>query len=578
MACGGLSDTPINALSLATGRAVARVDLMSFAQQEASTLFGKNQPRSRWMASWEILLIMGVFFVYAGDPPPAINEAHYWVLAKNFWQPQWCGEDLFAASDKPHVLFHATFGALTQSFSFDTSAWIARLLGWGLLAAGLRAVCRAVTDRDYACVLVAVVWIAGVEWFNLAGEWVVGGIEAKVPAYALVLFAMSQMAQGRWGRVWPLLGLASAFHVLVGGWTVIAAMFAYVIAGRGVARPSQQIIPLVLGGAIALVGLVPGLHMAAADDAGQSVAAAKIYTYARLSHHLLPTSFPMQSYLRHVGLIVVTWVIVWPLRRDRRLAPLVWLATGCVGIAMAGLGIGMLDFYSQELAARFLRYYWFRSTDAIVPLALALGIAVMLRNVAWRCDERTGDGRFDAPFANVRFAIATLSSLVAIVLFSRSSVDNLRRGIPVSARYDVITAGRTQSYDNQRDAFRDWQRVCRWIDQTFPGDEIFITPRHQQTFKWFAQRAEVVNWKDVPQDASSLVQWYNRFFDVYPRRLGTVRVTIRYDELGRFRQQYGATMMVVDRRIVGDSLPLVKVYPNEDGATNDTYAIYRLPQ
>lgn len=179
-----------------------------------------HQRGTRWIAAYETLMVVAVFFVFAGDPPPAVNEAHYLVLAKNFWQPQWCSEDLFAASDKPHILFHATLGALTQSFSFSASAWIARLVGWALLAAGLRAVCRAVTDRDYACVLVAVVWIAGIEWFNFAGEWVVGGIEAKVPAYALVLVAMSQMALGRWGRVWPLLGLASAFHVLVGGWTV----------------------------------------------------------------------------------------------------------------------------------------------------------------------------------------------------------------------------------------------------------------------------------------------------------------------------------------------------------------------
>jgi len=538
---------------------------------------GSNDQRlSRRTVICEVLLVIGVFLVYAGDPPPAINESHYLVLAKNFWQPQWCGEDLFAASDKPHVLFHATFGALTQSFSINTSAWIARLLGWGLLAAGLRAVCRAVTDRDYACVLVAVVWIAGIEWFNFAGEWVVGGIEAKVPAYALALFAMSQMARGRWGRVWPLLGLASAFHVLVGGWTVIAAMFAYLIAGRGVARPSQQIIPLVIGGAIAMVGLVPGLQMSAATDPAQSIAAAKIYTYARLSHHLLPTSFPALWYWRHTGLIVVTFLIVWPYHRDKRVKPLVWLAIGCVGIAIVGMCVGMLDYYSKELAARFLRYYWFRSTDAIMPLTLAIGIAAMLRSPAWCPDKQANFDRLD-PFTKVRYALAALSTLAAIVLFSHSSVDNFRRGIPVSARYDVITAGHIESYDSQRSAFLDWQKVCRWIDQTFAGNEIFITPRHQQTFKWFAQRAEVVSWKDVPQDADSLVQWYKRFFDIYPRRLGTVRVTIRYNELNRFRDQYGVKFMVVDRRIMGNSLPLVRIYPSDEATKNDTYAIYRLP-
>lgn len=536
---------------------------------------------SRWLAVCEILLVFAVFFVHAGDPPPAINEAHYLVLAKNFWQPQWCDRDLFVTSDKPHILYHAAVGPLTNLFSLDTAAWIARVAGWMLLAVGLRAVCRAVSDRDFVCVLVAVIWIAGLEWFNFAGEWVVGGIEAKVPAYALVLCAMAQMAKGNWPWVWPLLGLASAFHVLVGGWTVLAAMAAYAITGRGASTPVRQIVPLVVGGLIALIGLIPGLKMSAAADPGLSVAAAKIYTYARLSHHLLPTSFASSWYWRHGLIVVITMGLVWSLRRDKRFQPLVWLTVGCWGIALCGLGVGFLDHYSKELAARLLRYYWFRASDAITPLTLALAVAVILRTDRWNRTSTTTESADDRSASNrswCQVLPVAVVTLVAVVLFSRSLIDNVRRGIPVAARFDVIKAGRVESYRAQQAAYLDWQKVCRWIDQTMPADEVFITPRHQQTFKWFAQRGEVVNWKDVPQDAASLVRWYNRFFDVYPRRLGTVRVTVRYDQLREMRARYGADFMVVDRRIVGDTLPLVKVYPDDLSTNNETYAIYRLPR
>jgi len=542
------------------------------------------QSQSRWRAVCEVVLVFAVFLVHAGDPPPAVNEAHYLVLAKNFWQPQWCDRDLFVTSDKPHILYHAAVGPLTHIFSLDTAAWIARVVGWLLLALGLRAVCRAVSDRDFVCVLVAVIWIAGLEWLNFAGEWVVGGIEAKVPAYALVLGAMAQMAKGNWRLVWPLLGMASAFHVLVGGWTVVAAMFAYAMAGRAVSSPGRQVAPLVVGGLIALIGLVPGLKMSAAADPAQSIAAAKIYTYARLSHHLLPTSFPALWYWRHAAIVLVTTGFVWSLRRDKRFQPLIWLAVGCWGIAICGLGVGMLDHYSKELAARWLRYYWFRASDAVTPLTLGLAIAVALRTDCWNHPSAVSEtvaNRSRQTMLNRRWPMVvtvTIVSVVAIALFSRSLIDNVRRGIPVAARFDVIKAGRVESYRSQQAAYLDWQRVCRWIDQTMPADETFITPRHQQTFKWFAHRAEVVNWKDVPQDAASLVRWYNRFFDVYPRRLGTVRVTIRYDELRRMGKQYDANFMVVDRRIVGDTLPLVKVYPDDSSTTNATYAIYRLPR
>ena len=537
-----------------------------------------------WIAGLETVLLVLLFFVAAGDPPPAINEAHYLVLAKNFWQPDWCAGDLFVTSDKPHVLFHATFGALTQVCSLATAAWVGRLIAWTMLAVALQSLTRSVCDRRFASLAVAVIWIAGVEWFNLAGEWVIGGIEAKVPAYAFVVAAMTQMATGKWTRVWPLLGIASAFHVLVGGWTVVAAMFAYAIAGRHRSPLAKQIMPLLLGGAIAMLGLWPALRMSAATDPVDAIAAAKYYTYSRIAHHLMPSSFPAQWYVRHGVIVVVTFAAAWPLRRDRRFAPLFWLAVGSCAIALGGLILGMLPRFAPDLGAQLLRFYWFRATDSITPLTLGLAIAVCLRSESWlreparepaaAAEDHADDGQEPS---GLRRASSLLIIGTAVALLGISTWRNLRYGIPVSTRFDTVTYRSQESIAAQQQAYRDWVAVCRWVDQSLPADEILITPRHQYTFKWYAQRAEVVNWKDVPQDADSLVQWYRRFFEIYPRRLGTVRVTIRYPELRRFREQYGARFMIVDRRVVGPNLPLVLVYPQREAETNATYAVYRLP-
>jgi hypothetical protein len=105
---------------------------------------------------------------------------------------------------------------------------------------------------------------------------------------------------------------------------------------------------------------------------------------------------------------------------------------------------------------------------------------------------------------------------------------------------------------------------------------LLLTPRHQQSFKWYAERAEVVNWKDIPQDVVTLREWARRFVEIYPVELSTMRVTIRYDRLREFRRKYNVNWMVVDRRVVGPQLPLVQVYPLGD-ERNATYAIYRLP-
>ena len=132
----------------------------------------------------------------------------------------------------------------------------------------------------------------------------------------------------------------------------------------------------------------------------------------------------------------------------------------------------------------------------------------------------------------------------------------------------------------QQQVYRDWLAVCRWARQSSDDQEVFLTPRNQQTFKWFAGRAEVVNWKDVPQNPSALFEWYERFQEVYPNRIGNRRtgnrVSIRYPTLLEFRQKYGVRYMVVDRRVTGDNLPLLRIYPRGP-EINQTYAVYELP-
>ncbi len=535
---------------------------------------GPTERGWRWTALAEVGLLVLLFFAVGGAPPPGINEAHYLALAKNFWQPNWCDTDPFIASSKTHLVFHATFGALTQVATLPAAAWIGRLLGWAMLAVALRGLTRTVCDLPYACLAVAAIWIAGVQQFNLSGEWVIGGIEAKVPAYAFVLLALTQLALGNWSRVWPWLGIASAFHVLVGGWTVLAAMFAYLVVGRQSSLPRAQIFPLALGGAIALIGLWPALLTSQANDPRDASLAAHIYTYWRLPHHLLPSAFSGRAYLLHLVSVSLTLGAAWPLRREPRFRGLFWVLVGCLGIAACGLAIGLLPKLAPTIAAKLLRYYWFRPTDALTPLTLGLAIVT-------HCQQRAAIGANDtaANLGNPRdwgawAAVAPASVvLLALPLFVQGGLS-----LPEGVRSGPSNR---ESVKVQRQAYQDWRETCEWIRRTMPRDEILITPRHQQTFKWFAERAEVVNWKDIPQDAPSMVGWHHRFTEIFPQRLGTVRTTIRYPDLVQFRSRYGVRFMVVDRRAVGPSLPLVQIYPPVSPAAGSHfekhYAVYRLP-
>jgi hypothetical protein len=522
------------------------------------------------------LTLLGLFFVYAGDAPPGVNEAHYLVKAKNFWDPHWCQNDLFASSGKAHAVFYWVFGWPTQWLSLSTTAWIGRFVGWGLLAAGLVRLCCSLRLPANFAIVIALVWIAGVEQGNLAGEWVVGGIEAKVPAYAFVLFGIAELLQRHWPRVWLWFGSAAAFHVLTGGWAVVAGIIAFVIVER-IDKPSGQerqrffSLALVIGGAISLMGLLPALSMSAGASPAEATSAARVYTYFRISHHLLPSAFYSDRYVRHVVLSLVTLFLLWlnwriSSSQDRlRIRLLTAFAVGAMLISLLGLLVGLLPKVAPDLAAKLLRFYWFRLADAITPLVLGCAVAGVLFS------------RFGTSPAVRAGWLGSLAVLMAAVWFvGQSTWQRVGDGVPVSHSNRLLGLNRDASYAKQRETMSDWINVCRFVRANTPEDAVLLTPRHQQTFKWYAHRAEVVNWKDIPQDVASLRKWARRFTEVYPTELSTMRVTIRYDRLREFRERYGVDWMVVDRRVVGPHLPLVQVYPLGD-ERNATYAIYRLP-
>lgn len=522
------------------------------------------------------LAIVALFFVYAGDAPPNVNEAHYLVKAKNFWNPDWCRNDLFTASGKAHTFFYWTFGWPTRFLSLSTTAWIGRFVGWMIIAFGLVRLTQSLKLPTVMSLVIAVVWLAGIDRGNLAGEWVVGGIEAKVPAYGMVLIGLSELVRRRWDRVWIWFGGASAFHVLTGGWSVVAGLIAYFLTHRSRwkldGEPPRLITPaLFVGGALSLFGLIPAIAMSSGASPAETLSAAKTYTYFRISHHLLPSAFHFDWYVRHGVLTLATITILWSYARqnetdDRRpMTALFTFGIGAMLIAGIGLLIGMIPAVSPDWGARLLRFYWFRLADAITPLLFACGVAGWL-NLGLRRGSK-GIMVFASTFV-----------LVSIGFIAQTTWRNVSGGVPISVSNRLLGLDAGADYATQRQVMSDWIKVCRFVRANTDEDAVLLTPRHQQTFKWYAHRAEVVNWKDIPQDAVSLREWSRRFVEIFPFELSTMRVTIRYDRLRDFRKCYDVDWMIVDRRVVGPHLPLVQIYPLiEEQEHNQTYAIYRLP-
>ncbi len=308
-----------------------------FASADGGRDVQPQPPRARW---WEVLLILLVFFAIAGEPVPHLNEPHYLGRLKHFWDPSWCAGDLFLDSPDAHGLFVWSFGWVTKYLSLTATAWVGRALAWTFLAWAWQRLNWRLVPVPLASVLAAALWVTLTETAHLAGEWVVGGAEAKCFAYAFVLLALRELVDRRWNRTWILLGAASAFHVLVGGWSVVICAGIWlkqkgvrtIFSDGHIARlqaleknssaPFWQMLPgLVVGGLLALIGIVPAIALTWHQPPEIVAEANQIYVFERLPHHLslltLPTEDISRRLTRHAFLILALWALA---RVNRRIA------------------------------------------------------------------------------------------------------------------------------------------------------------------------------------------------------------------------------------------------------------------
>ena len=200
---------------------------------------------SRKQVLAEISLIFAVFFVHGAWPVPDVNGSYYLGKAIHFWNPGWVSGDFFLETADTHEVFYLTFGWLALWLSPTVLAWTGRLLTWALMAWAWRRMSHVYLPQHWASVVTAAVFVCLLDHCHMAGEWVIGGVEAKGFAFVLVFLALEALGRNRWNFVWLLLGAASAFHVLVGGWSVVAAALAWATLGKERPRLGSMALALV---------------------------------------------------------------------------------------------------------------------------------------------------------------------------------------------------------------------------------------------------------------------------------------------------------------------------------------------
>lgn len=523
----------------------------------------------RFTAVVELSAIVALCFLYAGWPPPDVNEAHYLAKAKNYWNPQWCAGDHFLESADAHVVFYWTFGWLTLFAPLPAVAWIGRLLTWSLLAWSWRRLSRAVVPVPWLSIFTAALFITLTQHGHMAGEWVVGGVEAKGFAFVLVFLALERMLHQHWNMAWLLLGAACAFHVLVGGWSLIAGGCAWLACGR--LRPPLRSMAWSIAGAIllAMPGLLPALALNGGVAAATAREANEIYVYGRLSHHLVFHRFS-HWFMARQALLLIVWLAACfatpcPLAQGRLgQRPLRGFVGGAVAIAVIGIVIDQSTLYRPHLAASLLRFYWYRLSDVMLPLGVALSGSYYLWNL-----------RGARP--RLATSLLTMAALAVAFNFAFFNLQRQRDPRPGADRQMLPTSPNDRRIT--REIYADWKAACGWIKANTAADAMVLTPRSQQTFKWYAERGEVCSWKDVPQDAAALVHWWHLQQELYPRTVVARGLPAHGTEkLVALARKYKADYVVVDRTRGFQPLDVPRVFPPHPASPFRFFEVYKVPK
>ena len=443
-------------------------------------------------------------FSFCHAPIPGVNEPHYLTKSLHAWDTTWCAGDFFLESSNAHLVFYRTIGVLTLVTSFATSALIGRILAYGLLALTWQQLCSQLTNDRWSGCLSGAVFLLLASIGNFSGEWLIGGVEAKVFAYGLVFLGTAFLLGSKFWQAGLMLGAGVAMHPLVGLWAIVAMAMAIAwsligdVRRQGIAATVSSvhafavqpsiILAIVLFAGTAAWGVVPALTSVLSADPKLSFQANYIQVFYRLPHHLDPMKFKTAAYVGYGILGSVAWLLNGLVcDKSDTGRPLRFLSRTivCSGIVAAtGVLIGLgprppVEMPYYEFRMNLLKFYPFRLFDVALPILVSVQVAILL-----------GERRLLSVLLP-----AKSRAIIAAVCFGAALYLNAGRG----------------SIDRMTDAQRnDWVNLCLWVKENTPTNTLNLTPKESRSFKWFAERPEYVAFKDCPQDAAGIVEWNTR--------------------------------------------------------------------
>jgi hypothetical protein len=454
-----------------------------------------------WAWSLGLTLLTALYALVFAEVPWN-NEGVYLIEPWKWWRPDFLANDwIYGARWHEHALYDATAGLLSLILPMTAFVWVLRITCWALVYYALLRLGRRLGLAPWAAAAAVLLWIATGQAV-VGAEWVINGVEAKVPAYAALFLALEQLLNRNDRATGLLLGLSFSLHPSVGAGALVGVAAALLV----IRAPLRRWLA-VLGWFVpaALPGIVTASMMSRGVEPNTN-ATWSLLVRAVLPWHLDPTFFPFQDDVRLLALTGLLAAITMLERLSEEWRLLMAFMAGTGLLALAGLAARAVH------AFWVLQVYPFRIFPVVVPLFLSF---VVMAELTRRAESRR---RFPVGLA-VGGALALLLGY-PVGKFAEDADELRREPFPVQRSLDRQTV--------------EWRAALRWVADSTPPDAIVLmSPWDRQSF-FFSRRATVVTFWSPRVDRLS--SWWGRLNDLSgplsPRHPPSpYRLHIRFDSL-----------------------------------------------
>lgn len=435
----------------------------------------------------EILLIWLLMIVNEFSFSYIANEVDILPLARQFFEHDWLPNDWYLNLDFGYrYLFNLTFGFLIPWLGFEYGVYLGRLLVYLVLAIAIYIFFRTLRLRFSFGILVLLLFLH--HQSLIAGEWIVGGFETKTISYAFVFLSLSFFYRKRYLPGFAFAGAAISFHIIVGCYALFCIVVATLLnkAWRSEWRLYiKHSWPFFITGYFGLQAIIEQLLWQ--SDVDPRVW--EIYIQFRVPHHVLPAAWDGNLWIGELVLATGLFLILYFVGKSNLTRFVAAYALGSVVLFLFGLAI----YFWGEI--NLLRFYWFRFPDVMVPFMGVVLITLFLNDI--------GDGRLIIRILPHRFQPEiqrVLGRVIPIILISGTMV------IVFHSLYQLQTEF---EYSRQHNTS---QRLLalEWISENAPKQAIFLVDPTMPDFYIYAQRAQFVSWKHLPDSAVDILEWYKR--------------------------------------------------------------------